>query len=134
PRWVCPGSGRLPFVEPVTSRELISWYALPRACSQRRRLPPRHDEFASASPCVRRTGGGSGCPPSRFRSDPRCQRSRRVGVLPGPARVTRGSRSLRRITERAGGHLPIVVARTADGILAQRLQRIRPADGRRSLP
>ncbi len=70
---------------------------------------------------------------SALRSDHRSPRPRWPGLLSGAARRTRPAGSLRRVAERARCHLPGLVARREGGVLAEWLQRDRPADGHQQL-
>ena len=75
-----------------------------------------------------------GRPASAARSDPRHQRPRRPRLLPRAEVGARPARSLRRVAERARGRRTQGWSREReDGVLGQRLQRVRAADGRRSL-
>ena len=71
--------------------------------------------------------------PSAARPDPRPLRSRRPGLLPARCKSERGrlDRYVASLNVPADD-LCRLVPRAADGLLAERLQRVRPADGRRT--
>ena len=71
-----------------------------------------------------------GRPASPARSDPRHQRARRPGLLPGAEVRARPPRSVRGFAERARGDVRRLVPQREDGVLGERLQRLRAADGR----
>ena len=94
---------------------------LPRLCRRRSSAALLSAPRAAVHSGARRRAAAPAARP-----DPRRQRPRRPRLLPRAEGRPRPPRPLRRVAQRDAGDLPGLVEAAADGVLGERLQRVRP--------